>query len=89
MFEPLDVYVSGRPIELVGQDLAQIDRVTSVAVLMGSPELIVAFNCTDRADVLHVVEHEIGRVAGIARVEFHMALNIRRYVSGYADLSAQ
>lgn len=81
-----DIHVSGRAVELVANDLAKIDAVTSVSLLMGSPEIMAVFNARDRSDLLRVQNEEIAWVKGVARLDVHIALDIRKYKAGYADL---
>lgn len=83
-----DVYVSGRPAEAVARDLAQLEAMSSVSLLMGTPQLLAVFNAVDRRDMLATIDDRIARVKGITRVEIHVALDIRRYESGFANLGA-
>lgn len=82
-----DVWVAGRRIEAVAKDLAAIDVVSAVTLMLGSPEIVVTFNAVDRADLLARLENEIAVVRGIRRIELHTAVDIRKYQAGYADLS--
>ncbi len=81
-----DIHVGGRAIDLVAKDLAKIEAVTSVSMLMGSPEILAVFNARDRADLLRVQNEEIAWVKGVTRLEVHIATDIRKYKAGYADL---
>ena len=84
-----EVSVAGRSVERVAADLAEIERVTSVNLLLGTPEIMMVFNAVDREDLLAVLENEIARVEGVARVELRTAIDIRKYKTGYARLVYQ
>jgi DNA-binding Lrp family transcriptional regulator len=81
-----DVSVSGRSVQAVAEDLAKIGPVSSVSLMLGTPELVVVFNAVDREDLLRVLEEEIARIEGVARLELHTAVDIRKYQTGYANL---
>ena len=81
-----EVSVAGRAVERVASDLAGIERATSVSLLLGTPEIMLVFNAVDREDLLAVLENEIAAVEGVARVELHTAIDIRKYKPGYARL---
>lgn len=83
-----DIYVSGRPVDAVARDLARLEAMSSVSLLMGTPQLLAVFNAVDRRDMLAIIDDRIAHVKGITRVEIHVALDIRRYEAGYANLSA-
>jgi DNA-binding Lrp family transcriptional regulator len=81
-----DITVKGRDIDAVADELANKDVMTSVSVLLGTPQIVVVFNAANRADLLRVLEEEIGRVRGVDRIELHTAVDIRKYQSGYTHL---
>jgi DNA-binding Lrp family transcriptional regulator len=83
-----DVTVSGRPVRAVASDLARFDSVSAVSLMLGTPEIIATFNAIDRDDLLRVLEQEIAMVEGVARIELHTAVDIRKYQVGYAPLGA-
>lgn len=83
-----DISVAGRSARSVARDLARYDSVSSVSLMLGTPEIAVTFNAVDRDDLLHVLEQEIAVVEGVARVELHTAVDIRKYQLGYATLTA-
>jgi DNA-binding Lrp family transcriptional regulator len=82
----VDITVQHRNIDEVAADLALIDAVGSVLLMLGTPEIIAVLNAVDREDLYRVLEDEIGRVEGITRVELHIAVDIRKYQAGYANL---
>jgi len=81
-----DITVSGRKVEDVAQELAAMRVTTSVSLMLGTPEILAVFNAVDRLDLLRVLEEEIAQVRGVARVELHTTVDIRKYQSGYANL---
>jgi Lrp/AsnC family transcriptional regulator for asnA, asnC and gidA len=81
-----DVFVAGRSVDAVAEDLARIAVTSSVTLMLGTPEIIVAFNAIDREDLLRVLEEDIPTVDGVVRIELHTAVDIRKYQMGFAKL---
>jgi Lrp/AsnC family transcriptional regulator, regulator for asnA, asnC and gidA len=81
-----DISVSGRSVDAVANELALIREVSSVSLMLGTPEIVVVFNAVDRQDLLRILEQEIAPVAGVTRTELHTAVDIRKYQTGYATL---
>ncbi len=82
----LDLYVFGRSVDDVCAEIAAIDGVLVVALYLGSPDIVVTFGARDRADLARIVNGEIAHVPGIQRLDSYVALEIRKYESGYAAL---
>ncbi len=83
-----DVSVQGRSVDEVGRDLAALNATTSVSVMLGTPEILAIFNAQDRKDLLRILEEDIASVPGVAQVELHTAMDIRKYQTGYAAFGA-
>jgi Lrp/AsnC family leucine-responsive transcriptional regulator len=82
-----DVYVEGRDVEAVAGDLAALPNVTIVTLNIGSPEIFIAFNARDRADVVTIANEQLARVRGVDRIETSIALDIRKYESWFGNLA--
>jgi DNA-binding Lrp family transcriptional regulator len=82
-----DVYVEGREVEAVAGDLAALPNVTIVTLNIGSPEIFIAFNARDRADVVTIANEQLARVRGVDRIETSIALDIRKYESWFGNLA--
>jgi Lrp/AsnC family leucine-responsive transcriptional regulator len=82
-----DVYVSGREVEAVARDLANLPNVTIVTMNFGSPEIFIAFNARDRSDVVRIIEEQLAQVTGVDRIETSIALDIRKYESWFGNLA--
>lgn len=82
-----DVYVSGREVEAVARDLANLPNVTIVTMNFGSPEIFIAFNARDRSDVVRIIEEQLAQVKGVDRIETSIALDIRKYESWFGNLA--
>ena len=82
-----DVYVSGREVEAVARDLANLPNVTIVTMNFGSPEIFIAFNARDRSDVVRIIEGQLAQVKGVDRIETSIALDIRKYESWFGNLA--
>jgi Lrp/AsnC family transcriptional regulator for asnA, asnC and gidA len=84
----VDVFVAGRPAEDVALDLAALEQTGSVSVTMTSPELIVQVFARDRADLLRVLETEIGRIRGISGAECLLVLEALKFRSDFGELAS-
>jgi Lrp/AsnC family transcriptional regulator for asnA, asnC and gidA len=84
----VDISTEGRTASDVADDLARLERISSVNLAVGSPEIYAVFFAKDHGDVVDVMEHEIGRVAGVQRCELAVCLKIGSYRSDYGILSA-
>jgi Lrp/AsnC family transcriptional regulator for asnA, asnC and gidA len=84
----LDVSVSGRPAEAVALDLAALEQTGSVSTAMTSPELIVQVFARDMADLLHVLETQVGAVRGVVAVESLVVLEAIKYRSEVGELES-
>jgi len=82
-----DVFVARRKVVSVATDLAKLDAIMSVSLTLGSPEIVLVFHARDRHDMLDVLDRQIAPIKGVVRIEMHIALDIRKYESHYADLS--
>lgn len=83
-----NIWVRGRSAEAVADELATLSCLTTVQVCVGSPEIHVMAFVEENAHVLGLVQNEIGRVAGVDRLEVDLALAIQTYRSDYARLDA-
>lgn len=85
----VDVHVKGRKAMAVARDLARIDEVTAVSLLIGKPDIILVCNATDRSNMLDVIHNKIALVKGVFEIAVHTALDIHKYESYFADLVNQ
>jgi DNA-binding Lrp family transcriptional regulator len=84
----VDVYVKGRDVASVADDLAKLTEASAVNIMLGSPELSVTVNAVDRADLQRILADKIGSIRGVSKTEVHVAVSIRKYQHGYANLGA-
>ncbi len=82
----LDLYIAGRSVNDIAQDIGVIDGVLAIAVYLGSPDILVTFGARDREDLSRIIDDEIAKVAGIERVDSCVALDIRKFESSYVAL---
>ncbi|MDE0511948.1 MAG: Lrp/AsnC family transcriptional regulator [Gammaproteobacteria bacterium] len=85
----VDVSVSGRMVDEVANDLAQISFIKSVAIVLGKPEIVIVISAVDRYDLLRIVTEEISKVEGISAVELSIVLDIKKARLGHANLQAE
>ncbi len=82
----VDVHVARREVSAVAAELAQLEDITSVATLVGSPQLIVQIHARDRDHLLQVVEGSLSGIAGIERIEVNISMQILKYRPDVAAL---
>ena len=83
----LDIYVEGRPVDEVCDAICSIDEVSSVILLMGSPQIIAQLHAKDGEDLLNIVERSISPIQGIAHIESIVSHSILKFRLDVADLS--
>ncbi|MDB5428932.1 MAG: putative HTH-type transcriptional regulator [Caulobacter sp.] len=83
----LDIFVEGRSVADVGRDLAKIPEISSIVVLMGSPQLIAQVHARDGAGLLETMDQRISKVDGIARMESTISLMVLKYRLDVANLT--
>jgi DNA-binding Lrp family transcriptional regulator len=82
----LDLYVAGRDAHEVAKDVGDITGVLATAVYLGSPDVFVSFGARDRDDLSRIINDEVAKVSGIQRMDSYVALDIRKFESGYVAL---
>jgi DNA-binding Lrp family transcriptional regulator len=82
----LDLYIAGRSVSDVAQDLGAIDGVLATAVYLGSPDILVSFGARDREDLSRIINREVAKVPGIEHMDSYVALDIRKFESSYVAL---
>lgn len=84
----IEVNVRNRSIDDVARELASIEALAGVNITVGSPEILVYAFVENNLQVLSLLQHKIGGVPGVDRIEVHVALDIRTYRSDYGDLAS-
>ena len=82
----MSIWVSGRDVDDVASDLATFNRIASVQILVGSPEIHVTAFVEESQHALAELQRDVGSIAGVARLEVNIAFEIRTYRSEYATL---
>jgi DNA-binding Lrp family transcriptional regulator len=82
------ITVSGRPVCDVGVDIAHVPQTIAVNVHTGRYDLICAVLAEDRAELGHVIGEAIPRISGVACVRCELAVDVLRFDSAWAMLSA-
>jgi len=75
-FVLLWMQVEGRPVKEIARDVAAVPEVISVSIVTGSYDLFASVVARDKADLLRVIAHELGRVDGITRIDSALALDV-------------
>ena len=81
-----DIYVAGRSATAVARDLAEVDGVAAVTLLLGAPEIIVMFHATDRTDFQRIVAEDFARIDGLDHIETMISTDIAKYRTDFARL---
>jgi Lrp/AsnC family transcriptional regulator, regulator for asnA, asnC and gidA len=80
------IRVSGRPVEEVATDIADIDEVLALFVTYGEFDLIAELRARDLEHLGRLVHHHLGAVAGVDAVETDLCVDIHRYSPDLAAL---
>lgn len=84
-FASVDVYTAGRSVEAVARDLAKLDGLTLISILMGDPSFALMAMAPDLAS-LHALAEDIGRIKGVRSVEVTLFAEILKYRSDFVNL---
>ncbi len=82
----LDLYVAGRSVNDVAKDVGEIRGVLAVAIYLGSPDILVSLGACGREDLSRIIDVDVAKMPGIARVDSYVALDIRKFESSYVAL---
>lgn len=75
-FVLLWMQIEGRPVKAIARDVAALPAVLSVSIVTGSYDLFAAVVARDKADLLRVIAHKLGKIEGITRVDSSLALDV-------------
>jgi Lrp/AsnC family transcriptional regulator for asnA, asnC and gidA len=78
---PVGVQVRGRPVAAVGQDLAKIPQVLTVAVVIGPQDLEIQVVARDLPELAVTLTDLIAKTPGVGRITPGLALQILKYES--------
>ena len=59
----LDLYVTGRNVDEVAQDVCNVEGVLAVAIYLGSPDILVSFGACGREDLSRIIDQEVAKWA--------------------------
>ncbi len=82
----VDVSISGRSVEKVGNDIAAIDGVATLLVLMGDPSIMLLAMAPSLLDMQNVILEKVAKVKGVHGIETMVYTEIIKFESGYAVL---
>jgi Lrp/AsnC family leucine-responsive transcriptional regulator len=77
----VELCVRGRPVEQVAQELAAIERVALVSILMGHPSISLLVMARDLADLQELTMTTIAGMDGVSSVETMVFSEILKYQS--------
>jgi DNA-binding Lrp family transcriptional regulator len=77
----LDLCVAGRSVEQVAHEMAAIEQVALVSILMGHPSISMLVMARDLDDLRTLTGVTIGSVAGVRSVETMLLSEILKYQS--------
>jgi DNA-binding Lrp family transcriptional regulator len=81
----IDVYIAGRPVEAIAGDLARLDGLALISILMGDPSFALMAMAAD-LPAMHALAGEIGRIEGVRSVEVTLFAEILKYRSDFVNL---
>jgi DNA-binding Lrp family transcriptional regulator len=79
----VDVYVRAGRVAEVAQSLVALSRVSVVDIVAGPPHIMAVFLAKGSADILSVLETDIGAVDGIERLEVTITTDTIKLLQGY------
>jgi DNA-binding Lrp family transcriptional regulator len=77
----IDVFVEGRPVSEVAEELAALDEVAMVATCTGSPQIIMQINAKSRQALAKVIANGLAGIRGIRSIESSITLDIIKLTS--------
>lgn len=81
----VDVYTAGRQVEAVGKELARLDGVALISILMGDPSFALMVMAPDLAG-LQALKESIAAIKGVQAVEVSVFTEILKYRSDFVNL---
>jgi Lrp/AsnC family transcriptional regulator for asnA, asnC and gidA len=78
---PVGIQVRGRPVAAVGEDLAKIPQVLTVAVVIGPQDLEIQVVARDLAELANTLTEIVAKTEGVGRMTPGLALQILKYES--------
>jgi len=88
LFALVDVEVSGRAVDAVASDLARIENIGSVSLLMGEPAIVIEVHAATLDDLENTLLDEVGKVRGVSGTIANLVVDVIKYDSGYGNLQA-
>ena len=85
----VDIAVSGRSVQSVAEEVAAIDAVKAVMIVMRKPEILITINTRDRQELAQVLCDQISSIRGITDIETHTVLRIRKSRVRYVNLKSK
>ncbi|MDB5748213.1 MAG: putative HTH-type transcriptional regulator [Massilia sp.] len=81
----VDVYIAGRSVEAVGKELAKLDGIALVSILMGDPTFALLVMAPDLAG-LQVLKESIASIKGVQSLDVSVFSEILKYRSDFVTL---
>lgn len=89
MLLAIGVQVEGRSPEAVARELAQIDEVFSVNVVVGAQDIEILVVARDQAAVSELIADRLGKVDGVRRLTPALALDVLKNQPDWVPLRAR
>jgi DNA-binding Lrp family transcriptional regulator len=80
-----DVHIAGRSVEAVGKELAKLDGVALVSILMGDPTFALLVMAPDLAG-LQALKESIAAIKGVQSIDVSVFSEILKYRSDFVTL---
>lgn len=84
----VDVDVVGRAVDAVAADLARIENVGSVNLLMGEPAIVLEIHAATLDELESILLDEVGKVKGVNGTVANVVVDVVKYDSAYGNLQA-
>ena len=78
--------VEGRPVKEVARDLAALPSAVGVSIVSGRYDIVGSFTARDKRHLVCLISEEFGAIAGLAKVESSVALEILQSTSDWVAM---
>lgn len=82
----LNIHVQGRTARAVSEEVALIDEVSSVALMLGTPQVSALIHARDREHLHALISGPIASIEGIVKLEADVMLDVLKFRSDLAKL---
>lgn len=80
----VNIFVQGRDVRDVAQEIRDIEEVSSLVLLLGPPQLAAMVHARDREHLHELISGPFSKIRGIHKIDADIMLNVWKYRSDLA-----